>query len=60
MVYRIAVGMVENYHGINVMRVIIVVEIDENCSDFGMVLNELVFIILIVKVNIVINIIRIQ
>ena len=33
--------IVENYHGISVMTVIIVVEIDENYCDFGMILNEI-------------------
>jgi hypothetical protein len=35
--------MVENCHGISVMMVIIVVQIDENC-DFGMILSN-IFII---------------
>ena len=33
--------IVENYHGISVMTVIIVEEIDENYCDFGMILNEI-------------------
>jgi hypothetical protein len=64
--------MVENYHGISVTTVIIVVEIDENYCDFGMILNEIFerilksldfsVIIIIVRVNIVmeINVIGIQ